>query len=165
MLAQMTLDPQVTNAGVGSALVAALIYAAKLAATKLAEAHRIIAADSQRAIDNNTSAIKDLTAALRTWKPGPPLALLAAGLLTLGTVGCSMVKLSAPDGSTVTALVPAWPWQDAAQTVKRAAITTKGTNTSVSLDGSTLTTATNTNTLQFLQNVVANAIAAGTSLK
>lgn len=98
----------------------------------------------------------------------PPAALVLLLATLPALAGCSMMRISnaAPNGSTttVTAYVPAWPWQDSSKTIEKLTVSARAkqdTNYfSASLKGLDETETTSTNAGSLIESVIGAAIRA-----
>jgi hypothetical protein len=161
----MNIDPQATQIVGNIGLAAAAIYAARYLAKELKTTQNDLVTTLKDCIERNTivmERVKDLMQKIK----GPVLVVwfvILAGIAC--TCGCASVVLESPNGARITARVPAWPWQDSAQAVKRAGLAIHGTNTSLSLTGLVESELSNTNTLATIRGIAADAISAAGLVK
>ena len=161
----MSIDPQASQILGNIGLAGAALYAARYLAMKLEQSQADLTQTLKTTIEQNATLLTQVRDAMSKCK-GPMLViwfLLVAGVAC--TAGCASAVVTAPNGASISARVPAWPWQDSSQVVSRAAIRISATNTVASLSGLDQSQVTNTNTLQFLAGVVNAAISAASSLK
>lgn len=87
---------------------------------------------------------------------------LPAIILAAACGGCTIVNVSDPASGrrVVHAVVPAWPWQDSAQSVQKLTVAGTTNKTTVSLSGLSQTETTSTNFTSILESVVSAAVRA-----